>query len=88
MKFTREQYLNKECTHSTYYGQFVTNYIKEVVASRVGVKTICASKDEHFNDIPLGIWDNLPIYTSGSLSDKVCIAKEAARQIKEENKEK
>jgi hypothetical protein len=63
---TRNQYMEtlpkygtKESTeaHNDYYSQFVTPYVLELVKSRIGVDKISASKDEHFNDIPLSSWD-------------------------------
>lgn len=80
--FTHKDYLDGLCTHREYYGQFVTSYIRGVVLSNIGKDKIKKSADEHFNDIPLKLWDRLPLGRSGSLSQKVCIAKEAARQIK------
>ena len=97
MKYTREDYMNNRVTHKEYYGQFVTEGLKNVVARRMGVDAIHASKDEHMNDIALFRWDNMDRLipqdvireiqrASGtkaySLSDIVCVAKEAARQMK------
>ena len=92
MTFTRKQYLANECTHSEYYGQFVDERTKNVLLRRVGRDRIVASADEHFNDIELELWDALPALQSHDMSaqgdfltlaGKVCIYKEAARQIKE-----
>lgn len=86
-KYTREQYLNNECTHHEYYKQFVTKGAIECVKRAIGKDRIINSKDEHFNDIALKLWDNLyipiPNGVDGSLATKVCIAKCAARMIKE-----
>jgi len=97
--FTREQYLAKECTHREYWAQFVTPSIKGTVASDFG-DSLVNSTDPYFNDIPLHRWDrfadrykqhiarvnkalgNGHVY---SLSDGVCMLKEAARQIVEGN---
>ena len=89
--------MDREITHEQYYGQFVTKEIKEAIIRRIGKGAILMSNDPHFNDIELGIWDNVltpvspsirkAIKAAGdqfSLSSLVCIAKEAARQIKEE----
>lgn len=85
-------------THRKYYAQFVTPAVKTFVAVQIGVGRIKASTDPHMNDIPLELWDRLHEQirahcvslmrqiggTGGySLSDSVCIAKEAAKQIKE-----
>jgi hypothetical protein len=85
-------------THRVYYAQFVNDSVRNIVECSIGKKHILASQDPHFNDIALRHWDNLQPYImsacgrgladangSGgvSLSDCVCVAKEAARQIKE-----
>lgn len=57
--YSRKQYLNGECSHREYYGQFVNNGIKEDVVSHFGIERIKNSQDEYFNDIPLGQWDSL-----------------------------
>lgn len=92
--FTRTQYLDRECSHRTYYGQFVTDATKRAVKNYIGVGKLKNSTDEHFNDIPLKTWDSLPsaynrqaMESCGdylTLAGRVCIMKEAARQILEE----
>lgn len=83
--------------HRRYYAQFVNASVIRFVGSSVGIDKIKASTDRHMNDIPLALWDRmhkcLPLEpgifqkitgsNSYSLSDSVCIAKEAARQIAE-----
>lgn len=100
--FTREQYLNRECTHRKYYGQFVNSSTISWVKTRIGKEALKRSTDKHFNDIPLRMWDafhphlsfNKQVFSDCnngsrgfSLSDTVCIAKEAARQICESTDE-
>lgn len=94
--FTRKQYLDGLCDHATYYAQFVTPGVLRIVSRFIGADRIKRSTDPHFNDIKLGEWDNLHDTVRGhvagqlreaghagiSLSDTVCVAKEAARQIK------
>jgi hypothetical protein len=99
---TRQEYMANSTfdTFRTYYGQFVTPNIKNIVRSTIGEARIKASKDPHMNDIPLREWDRLEfviryivkgsrlwIELSGSntfsQAEAVCIAKEAARQIRE-----
>jgi hypothetical protein len=94
MKYSREDYMNGKCSHRDYYGQFVTSETRDIVLRVFGLDRIKNSKDEAFNDIPLERWDNL-IATHGtmekmkeagdylSLAGKVCIFKEAARQIRD-----
>lgn len=58
---THEEYLELSRTDDSieafhqYYSQFVT----EVVRTCIGEDVIRASKDVHFNDIPLKLWDEL-----------------------------
>ena len=98
MKYTRQQYMNdKECSHAEYYGQFINYNIINAVKLCIGEDKIKKSKDPHFNDIPLNQWDNMKQTiislcgrsiaeangTGGiSLSDTVCVAKQAAHQIR------
>jgi len=95
--YTRKQYLNHECTHSEYYGQFVTEQTKRLVKS-LGIKRLknAYKEDEHFNSIPLGTWDNLTSFFRcdkqlrecgdyATLAGKVCILKETARRLVNEN---
>lgn len=93
--YTREQYLNDECTHEQYYSQFVDFDTKQYVKSRIGLDKILKSNDEHFNDIPLKNWETCCVSVEAvealkaagdtwSLSGRVCIAKAAAKIIKQE----
>ena len=100
---TREEYLElsrsgngTEAFHQ-YYGQFVTPYVLGVVRRHMGEDIIRASKDTHFNDIPLRMWDELvPLVWHGvasrneelngtravSVCECVCTLKAAARIIR------
>lgn len=81
--------------HRRYYAQFVTPAVTATLLRSIDAKRLLASTDKHFNDIGLPCWDRLPwangllkaLKTAdpcgGSLSDKVCIYKEAAQQIRE-----
>ena len=81
--FTRRNYIDKKCTHSEYYAQFVIDVYKARV-NNLDLKST-----------PLVVWDNLPnIYSTTNdkmkqcgdyltLSGKVCIYKEARRQLDE-----
>ena len=89
--------MNKECTHRQFYGQFVHEGTKCLVLSFFGFERLAKSTDEHLNDIPLHMWDRIQVVRgvnpklwkdahqtdvfSWSMSDNVCVAKEAARQI-------
>jgi len=60
--FTRKQYLDKECTYREYYAQFVAEDIKRAVATHIGLERIKNSKCEHFNNIPLKVWDRMSMW--------------------------
>lgn len=90
--FTRQQYLNHECSHRQFYAQIVTDEVKATVLQRIGLSKLMASTDENLNDVSLRLWDALPATRAMSeatkatgdyltLAGKVCIFKEAARQI-------
>ena len=93
---SRADYMSNACTHREYYGQFITPAILKRVEQHIGLDRIKRSTDEHMNDIPLSLWDGMSgsigaiiqqgIKAAGdtlSLSSCVCVAKEAAKQIKE-----
>lgn len=63
-KFTRAQYLNKECTHEQYYNQFVTPAIKSLVKNLFGIDQLKAAYETNpnLNSIPLGKWDAMQQY--------------------------
>jgi hypothetical protein len=92
--FTRQDYLNGKCNHREYYAQFVNESIKSMVKNNFGIERLRNSftKDEYFNNIPLQSWDNLTYSVNcrkeleslgdfPTLAGKVCILKEAARQL-------
>ena len=60
---TRAKYLDvtgdRTAAHQQYYGQFVTDDVRAVVAAGIGRARIMASTDPNFNDIPLKKWDML-----------------------------
>lgn len=93
--FSRQDYLDKRCTHEEYYTQYVTKGVLSTVARVISTDRIKKSTDEHFNDIPLYHWDTVLIPCPANvawamrhrgdfstLAGMVCIAKEAARQIR------
>jgi len=89
--FTREQYMNstdRESAHRKYYAQFITAEIQNLVKLTFTLNALkSAYKDDgNFNNIPLNAWDNLAACIKfkikyASLSDKVCILKEAAKKL-------
>ena len=95
-EYTRKQRLDDECTHREYTAQFVTEMTKETVMHHIGLEAILASNDDSLNDIELNAWDCLPNFPratfdhmkqlgdSMSMAGKVCIYKEAAKQLKDE----
>lgn len=93
---TRTDYLqNPKELHNDYWGQFVTDYERELVAFKIGIDKLRASTDPHFNDIPLHKWDYVARYLHRKelaeglqkcgdfLTDggMVCVLKVAARQL-------
>ncbi|WP_321932617.1 hypothetical protein [Burkholderia cenocepacia] len=84
--------------HREYYAQWVGPWLINEVSNWIGADRIKSSTHPHFSDIPLAEWDRLDgiIRPYGarrnkeingesvwSLSDTVCVAKEAAQQIRE-----
>ena len=93
--FTRSQYMKNECTHREYYGQFVTPANKKDVLNMTTLKTLLKCKEDNLSEIPLRNWDGLSVYVTSeqfkqagdsySLSFLVCVNKEAAKQIIDDN---
>jgi len=89
---TRQDYLNQKCTHSEYYAQFVTESTKRILLSRISKKELVEAlrEDPNLNSIKLTIWDGIGLSVTVNMkeygdtltkSGRVCILKEAARQI-------
>jgi len=84
-----------------YYSQFVTDGTKQAVLRVIPRDKLIKSTDDHLNNIPLQLWDAVFPFGAPSnivakmrelgdyptMAGLVCIAKEAARQILEENEE-
>ena len=94
MIYTRKDYMSDKCTHAEYYGQLVTQGMKEHVARAIP-QALAKSTDPNLNDISLNTWDRLGMSYGlrsefeelGDIRSKagmVCVLKEAARQVKEE----
>ena len=92
MAYIRKDYMTNKCTHEEYYGQLVTQGMKEHVVRAIP-QALAKSTDPHLNDIPLSTWDRLGMVYSlrdefKALGDfktsagMVCVLKEAARQIR------
>lgn len=91
--FTRKQYLDKECSHDQYYGQFVTQSTIDTVLSYFSKEklTECYASDKNLNNIKLSVWDRMPLYAATykmkdcgdylTMSGHVSILKRAARMI-------
>ena len=94
--WTRKQFMDGECSHRTYYAQFVTQGVLDSVRRHFTMERLMRCSDqENFNTIPLVQWDMLSsavhrtqiMRDAGegmSLGTAVCILKEAARQLVEE----
>lgn len=92
---TRDEYLRAvlsgiKGSYQQYYGQYVTAAVIRLVRRTFG-KRIVQSKHPYFSDIPLEEWDRvvlppLPWKKYGdhqTTAGRICVLKEAARQIKE-----
>lgn len=95
MVYTRKDYMSNKCTHKEYYGQLVTQGMKEHIARAIP-QALDRSTDPSFNDIPLSTWDRIGLAYGlrnefNALGDiksdagMVCVLKEAARQVKEKS---
>lgn len=88
-----------EHPHQQYYGQFVTNEIKDLVKNKFGIEKLVNAYDvdPNFNNIPLRHWDSLGYLERHldrnliketrqgySNAGATCVLKEAARQLVEE----
>lgn len=92
--FTRKDYMTDKCTHAEYYGQLVTQGMKDHI-TRAIPQSLARSTDPHFNDISLATWDRIGSMYHGlgpefkklgdfmSSAGLVCVLKEAARQVKD-----
>ncbi len=84
--------------HRAYYAQFVTSEVRNLVSRCIGDDKVKASKDPHFNDIPLAKWDRIidHHHVAASVNTAmremgdyptaagcVCVLKEAAQQIRD-----
>ena len=67
---TRAEYMNSSGElFNAYYGQFILPETESFILSRIGLKKLMKSRDEHFNDIIKHsnggaggwIWDHTPI---------------------------
>lgn len=76
--------------HMAYFSQYVNQWTIDCVLQRIGKERLLASRDSHLNDIPLKLWDALPMTNhiaskakefgdNTSLSTKVCVYKCAAQ---------
>ena len=94
--YTHQQYMADShaegiAAHRRFFGQFVTPATIERVVEFIGKDNLLNSIDRRFNDIPLAKWEKITSQLPGSagfakagdyytLSNGVCLAKEAARQ--------
>lgn len=101
--FTRKEYMStilvdRELAarlHRKYYAQFVNDRVIVRVVWTVGKENIMNSTDAHFNDVPMGLWDEAgktakpfaikfaDVGDFPSDAGLVCVVKEAARQYVE-----
>lgn len=82
--------------HRAYYAQMVSEDVLACVLAHISITRIDASKDPHFNDIAMHLWDVAASACRDCITQSmklhgdrptaaglVCVVKEAARQIKE-----
>ena len=88
--WTRKQYMDGECSHRTYYAQMVTQDVLDAVEQYFTVERLVGCSDqEHFNTIPLAMWNRLrcqimrDMGESWSEGTAFAVLKEAARQLVE-----
>ena len=93
---TRKQYMDGECTHREFYADVAQRAGITVRDDHPLVERARNSNDEHYNDIPIVLWDRFAagfmpsasrsLRESGdfwSLAGGVCIGKEVVRQAVE-----
>jgi hypothetical protein len=93
---SRSDYIKGQRQHRAYYAQFVVDAHYDRVRNSIGIDRILSSKDEHFNDIPLSLWDAVAVPVPAvsaqimkecgdypTLCGAVCALKEAAKQLKD-----
>ena len=93
--FTYTQYFNGDCTHRQYYAQFVSDTLKSSVLNTIGLPALEKCRGQKWmNGIKLELWEkcfgvNVALMVEcgdgESIGGRVCVAKEAARQILEGN---
>lgn len=94
--FTRNDYMSGKCSHREYYAQYVDEDVRSSVMMVMGIDKLIHAyrQNDDFYSIPLPHWDALGwafrfhtiMKSRGdypTLAGKVCILKEAARQIVE-----
>lgn len=93
----RQEYMQNKISHEEYYGQFVDEFLRQLVANRFSKERLARvyQTDKHFNIIHLYEWDGMALWLDNkifraslksagdfySVSSAVCTLKEAARQV-------
>ena len=72
VRFTRYDYLSKQCTHAEYFGQFDSPAVRRAILRVIPMSDLMASRDPHMNDIKLSRWDNIRL--DGEALRKLTIA--------------
>jgi hypothetical protein len=69
---TRKAYMNSRGKlHHAYHIQFATDKTRQIVLDQIGRERILDSKCEHFNDIPLELWDSLHARVKDSINQRL-----------------
>lgn len=72
VRFTRNDYMSKRCSHTEYYGQFDSSAVRCAILRVIPMSDLMASRDPHMNDIKLSHWDNIQL--DGETLRKLTIA--------------
>lgn len=57
VRFTRNDYMSKRCSHAEYYGQFDSPAVRNAILRVIPMSDLMASSDPYMNDIELYRWD-------------------------------
>lgn len=57
VKFNRNDYMHGRCDRQTYFSQFVTNGVLNLVVACFGKHRITSCTSEHFTEIPMDSWN-------------------------------
>ena len=59
VRFTRNDYMSRRCSHAEYYGQFDSPAVRNAILRVIPMSDLMASFDPYMNDIDLPRWDSI-----------------------------